>query len=123
MEAGRNRQELCRARILRLEDRRKQMVLQIGRINQIKGEPKIPVIAQLYPQRGPQLLKLRDQLKQVMQQIAERSFIANRLASSVLGHLNTAMRIIAGASGGGGVYNNRGVPKVTARMGVMEAVG
>jgi hypothetical protein len=123
MEAGRSRQELCRTRILRLEDRRRQMALQIGRINQIKGEPKIPVIADLYPARRAQLLALREQLQQVMKQVADRSFIASRLASSVLGHLNTTMRIVAGAAGGGGVYNNRGVPKVTARIGVMEAVG
>ncbi len=123
METSRARQEAARSRILRLELRRRTIVLQIGRINQIKGEPKIPVIAELYPQRRVQLLKLRDELFEAMKKVADRSFVANKVAAAVLGHLNTAMRILAGAVGSGGIYTNRGTPKMAMRIGSIEAVG
>jgi hypothetical protein len=123
MESFRTRQEVSRSRILRLEDRRRGMVQQIARINQIKGEPKIPAIAELYPQRKPQLLALRGELQIAMRAVADRSYIVTRLGSAVLGHLNTAMRILSSAVGNGGMYTNRGVPKVSRRIGVMEAVG
>ena len=123
METSRARQEAARTRIMRLEDRRRGMVMQIARINQIKGEPKIPAIAELYPQRRTQLLALREQLLTAMRKVSDRSFVANKVASGVLGHLNTAMRILAGAVGNGGIYTNRGTPKMARRIGVIEAVG
>jgi hypothetical protein len=123
METSRARQEAARTRIVRLEDRRRNMVMQIARINQIKEEPKIPVIAELYPQRRQQLLKLRQELMTAMQKVADRSFVANKVAGAVLGHLNTAMRILASAVGSGGIYTNRGTPKMARRIGTVEAVG
>lgn len=123
MESCRPRQEATRLRILKLEERRKTLVQQIARINQLKGEPKIPVIADLYPQRRQELMSLRTDLQAAMKAVADRSYIATRLASAVLGHLNTAMRIVATAVGSGGVYTNRGTPRVTGRLGVIEAVG
>jgi hypothetical protein len=92
-------------------------------MNQLKTEPKIPQLAEMFPQRRVQLLKLRADLEKVMKEIESKSYVASRLASAVLGHLNTAMRILAGAVGGAGVYTNRGVAKMTRRIGVMEAVG
>jgi len=123
MEACRTRQEAARSRIIRLENRRKAMVQQIARINQLTGEPQIPALAEIYPQRKAQLLAVRGELQLVMKKIAERSHVATRLASAVLGHLNTAMRIVAGAVGSGGIYTNRGTPKMARRIGVIEAVG
>jgi hypothetical protein len=123
MEAARAMQEVSRSRIIGLENRRRTLVMQIARINQLQTEPKIPQLAEMYPQRRVQLMKLQDQLRTAMKEIASKSFIASKLASAVLGHLNTAMRILAGAVGGGGVYTQRGVPKVARRIGVMEAVG
>jgi hypothetical protein len=58
-----------------------------------------------------------------MRQISDRTHVAGRLASAVLGHLNTALRLFAGAVGQAGVYTKAGVPKVANRIGVMEAVG
>jgi len=123
METSRARQEAARTRIMRLEDRRRNMVMQIARINQLKGEPKIPVIADLYPQRKTQLLNLREELMSAMRKVADRSFVANKVAGAVLGHLNTAMRILASAVGSGGIYTNRGTPKIARRIGMVEAVG
>jgi hypothetical protein len=106
-----------------LEQRRRAQTMQIARINQLPTEPKIPRLIELYPQRRVQLMKLQMDLQMVMKEIASKSYIASKLASAVLGHLNTAMRILAGAVGGGGVYTQRGVPKMVRRIGVMEAVG
>ncbi len=123
MEVARAQQEASRSRVIALENRRRMQVQQIARINQLQTEPKIPQLAEMYPQRKVQLLKLQTDLKSIMQQVADKSFIASKVAAAVLGHLNTAMRILAGAVGGGGVYNQRGVPKMSRRIGVMEAVG
>jgi hypothetical protein len=123
MEVARNLQEASRSRINGIESRRRALVQQIARINQLKTEPKIPQIAEMYPQRRMQLLKLRAELEVMMKEIQTRSYVSSKLASAVLGHLNTAMRILAGAVGGAGVYSNRGVPKVARRIGLMEAVG
>jgi FlgN protein len=123
MEAARRQQEACRARIIALESRRRTQVQQIARINQIQIQPKIPQLIEMYPQRRVQLLKLQGDLRTTMKEVSARSFIASKLASAVLGHLNTAMRILAGAVGGGGVYTQRGTPKMARRIGVMEAVG
>jgi hypothetical protein len=123
MELSRTRQETSKSRINRLESRRRTIVMQLARINQLTGEPKIPALVELYPARRAQLLALRNELHAVMQQVAEKSHVATRVASAVLGHLNTAMRILAGAVGSGGVYTNRGTPNMTRRIGVMEAVG
>jgi len=69
------------------------------------------------------LLQLRDQLRAIMREIADRAVVAGRLAQAVLGHLNTAMRLFADAVGQAGTYTKYGVPRVSARIGVMEAVG
>ena len=49
--------------------------------------------------------------------------MAGRLASAVLGHLNTVVRLLAGAVEKAGLYTKQGIPQVSARIGVMEAVG
>jgi hypothetical protein len=123
MEASRQQQEASRSRIIGLENRRRTQAMQIARINQLQTEPKLPQLAQMYPQRRAQLMQLHSELKAVMNDVATRSYIASKLASAVLGHLNTAMRIISTAVGGGGVYTQRGTPKMSRRIGVMEAVG
>jgi DNA repair exonuclease SbcCD ATPase subunit len=123
MEAARNLQEASRSRINALENRRRILVQQIARMNQLQSQPKIPQLAEMFPSRKAQLLKLRAELETVMKEIQSRSHVASRLASAVLGHLNTAMRILAGAVGGAGVYTNRGVPRVSRRIGMMETVG
>ena len=69
------------------------------------------------------LLKLRDELKKTIEQIQTRTHIAGRFAGAVLGHLNTVVRLIAGAVERAGIYTKNGVPQVSNRIGVMEAVG
>jgi hypothetical protein len=123
MEAARNLQNASRSRIIGLENRRRIVTQQIARVNQLKTEPKIPQLAEMFPQRRVPLLKLRADLETVMKDVQSQSFVSSRVASALLGHMNTAMRILSTAVGGAGVYTNRGVARVTRRIGVMEAVG
>ena len=64
-----------------------------------------------------------DDLRATMNEVARRSGIAGRLANAVLGHLNTAVRLIAGAVEQAGVYSKSGSPQIPVRIGAMEAVG
>jgi hypothetical protein len=116
-------QEATRLRIVALDNRRRNLVQQIARAARIDGDLSISQLAQLYPPRRDALLKLKNELTEVIQQIAARTHVAGRLAGAVLGHLNTVVRIFAGAVEKAGVYTKQGVPQVTARIGVMEAVG
>jgi hypothetical protein len=69
------------------------------------------------------LLGKRDVLRTLAGDVALRANVANKLAGAVLGHLNTAVRAIAGAVKNAGVYTKSGAPRVTGRIGVIEAVG
>jgi hypothetical protein len=106
-----------------LENTRKALITRLMKENKLTGEITISRLAQAFPQRGPGLLLLRDELKKIVQQIQHRSHVAGRLAGAVLGHLNTVVRLIAGAVERAGIYTKRGVPQMSNRIGVMEAVG
>lgn len=123
MEDAGHRQEASRLRITGLDDRRKFLVQQIAKLARVQGTMTLAQIAAANPQIGTKLIALRDELKSLVRQISERTHIAGRLASAVLGHLNTAMRLFAGAVGQAGVYTKHGTPRVSSRIGVMEAVG
>jgi hypothetical protein len=124
MQDAMHRQESSRLRIGNLDNRRRLLVQQIGKLMRMSGEVTLAQIAAAAaPQNGPRLLALRDELKGLIQQIADTTHVAGRLAAAVLGHLNTAMRLFAGAVGQNGTYTKHGVPQVAARIGVMDAVG
>lgn len=117
-------QEASRLRISSLETRRRGVILQIARLSKMnEKDMTLAKLAELNPERSKELLKLRDDLKSIAQEIANKTRIAGRLASAVAGHLNTVMRILAGAVEQAGVYTKHGVPQVSGRIGVMEAVG
>lgn len=115
--------ESCRMRITTLEYKRKTLTLQLAKSLKIAGDLKITQIADLYPAQKPALMKLRADLRELMDQITRKNFIASRVAGAVLGHLNTAVRLLAGAVEKAGLYTKQGVPKVSARIGMMEAIG
>ena len=123
MDAAAHQQEASRLRIGMLENKRKNLVNQIGKLLKHDGQLTITRIAEMNPQRGPLLMKLRDELKSTVQQASAKSHIAGKLAGAVLGHLNTVVRLLAGSVENAGVYSKHGVPQVSARIGVMEAVG
>ncbi len=124
LDAARNQQEASRLRVATLENRRKLLVLQTARA--LKADPAtltVRKLAELHPPRREALLKLREELKSLAEQIAARTHVAGRLAGAVLGHLNTVVRLLAGAVEKAGLYTKHGVPQVSSRIGVMEAVG
>jgi hypothetical protein len=115
--------ETSRVRIIGMDNKRRTLVLQIGKMLRIVGEPKIGQLAELFPHRKQNLLKLRGELKSLLEQLSARNHMAGRVAGAVLGHLNTAMRLLAGAVENAGLYTRRGVPQTVMRIGLMEAVG
>lgn len=118
MQLAQQQQEQCRMHIAALETRRKQVVTALA------SEPvTLTRLAQLYPPHSTRLLHLRDQLKDLVVRITQRTHVVSRLASAVLGHLNVAARLLSGAIEQAGVYTRSGLPKSAGRIGMMEAVG
>lgn len=123
MEAAGAAQESSRLRIAALESRRQQAVAQLARAARVQGTLNIAQIAALFPPRAQALLSLRDELKQLAATVSQKTYICGKVAHAVLGHLNTAVRLLAGAVERAGVYTKQGVPQAAGRIGVMEAVG
>jgi hypothetical protein len=123
MDAAGHQQEASRLRLGALENKRKNLVNQIAKLLKHEGQLTVTRIAELNPQRGALLLKLRDELRSTVERASAKSHVAGKLAGAVLGHLNTVVRLLAGSVENAGVYSKHGVPQVNARIGVMEAVG
>jgi hypothetical protein len=115
-------QEACRLRIATLEARRRAVVQLLTRGAKLDGPVTITKLTTLFPQRRDALLQLRDELKTVATAIAARTKVAGKVAGAVLGHLNTVVRLLAGAVERAGVYTKDGTPQVSRRIGVMEAI-
>jgi hypothetical protein len=118
-----NLQEACRLRIGTIERRRRIVVTQIAAQLKVPEPVTVGQIAGLYPPRAKALLLLRDELKGLAEQIRSSTYVAGKITGAVLGHLNTVVRLLAGAVEKAGIYNKHGVPQVSKRIGVMEAVG
>jgi hypothetical protein len=123
MEAAARAQDSARQRVAAMETRRRLLMTQLVPRQPGAGEPTLQRLAERYPIRAAALLRLREELRAVMQQVAERNAIAGRLAGALLGHMNTVVRLLAGAVEQSGVYTKDGVPRVARRIGAMEAVG
>jgi DNA repair exonuclease SbcCD ATPase subunit len=116
-------QDATRLRVIKLESQRRLLTHQLGKLYKVEGELTITKLIEMLPARAENLKKLRTELRSLMQQIKTKTHISGRVAASVLGHLNTIVRLLAGAVERAGVYTKHGVPKVSARIGAMEAVG
>lgn len=116
-------EEASRLRIAMLEQRRRNAVVQLTRGMNVKDELTLRRLAGLFPARADALMKLRSELKQVVEQIQARTHVTGKLAAAVLGHLNTIVRLVAGVVEKAGLYTKSGVPRVSNRIGVMEAIG
>jgi len=115
-------QEASRLRIATLETKRRGIVSQMARALKLEGEPTLDKIAAYFPVRKEYLLKQRAELKGLMNEILNRTSVGGKLAGAVLGHLNTVVRVLAGAVEQAGLYTKHGVPQVAGRIGVMEAI-
>ena len=99
------------------------MTAQLAKMLRIEGDLTISRLSAAFPAKAQTLTSLRNDLKTAMQAVQSKAHIASRVAGAVLGHLNTAVRLLAGAVEKAGVYTKQGVPKVASRIGAMEAVG
>src|SRR5687767_4569767 len=116
-------QESTRLRIATLDTKRRNLAIQIGKLIRLQGEPTLAQLSQAFPARAVPLRNLRDELRALITAIQSKTTIGARLAGAVLGHLNTAVRLIAGAVENAGVYTKQGTPRVAARIGAIEAIG
>jgi hypothetical protein len=122
MEKWRSAQESARLNILALENRRKTLVAEISA--SVRRAPMtLTQIAQTWPKPGAQLLPLREELRRIIQKISTQTQMSGKLAGSLLGHLNTVVRLVTGVAHTAGVYSRHGVAVVGRRIGAMEAVG
>jgi hypothetical protein len=116
-------QDATRLRVIKLDSHRRLLTLQLTRLYKVEGELTISKLMEMFPARAAHLGKQRDELRSLMQQIKTQTHIAGRVATAVLGHLNTIVRLLAGAVERAGVYTKHGVPRMSSRIGAMEAVG
>jgi hypothetical protein len=123
MDEARNQQEASRLRVAALETKRRLVVSHIAKPLRLEGRVTLTQIADLHPERRDTLLSLRNEIKELAQAIATRTHVTGRLSGAVLGHLNTVVRLLAGAVEKAGLYTKHGVPSVSSRIGMMEAVG
>jgi hypothetical protein len=123
MDEAAKQQEAARLRIAGLEGKRRSAVGQLARAARIAEPLTLQKLAELYPARREALLSLRAELKDAIAQLSARTHVVGRLAGAVLGHLNTVVRLLAGAVEQAGTYTKNGIPRVAPRIGVMEAVG
>ena len=116
-------QEASRLRIATIENRRRQLAQQLGLMLRIEAPVTITKLAEALPQMRDRLLSLGNAIKAVVGEIERRVTVGSRLAGAIMGHLNTVVRLVAGVVEQAGLYTRDGVPKVSGRIGVMEAVG
>ena len=116
-------QDASRIRVVGLDQRRRLIVLALAKTLNVQGEPTLKQLAALHPEHATSLLALRTELKQVVEQTSLRTFVGGKVAGAVLGHLNTVVRLVAGAVERAGIYTKSGIPKMSARIGGLEAVG
>lgn len=116
-------QETSRTRIIQADARRRLIVANIARQAKLGGEPTLSRIATAFPPHRDSLLAMRDELKSLATQIKSKTAVTAKIAQSLLGHLNTAVRLLASAVEKGGTYTKQGAPKLTRRLGSIEAVG
>jgi len=116
-------QEGSRIRLLSLDAQRRNLAAQLARDLRIPGEVTLAGLAKLHPARSQALLQLRREMRETIDAIRLRTNVSSRLANAVLGHLNTALRIFAGAIHKAGLYTKQGTPRIASRIGVMETIG
>mgnify|MGYP000319757972 CR=1 FL=1 len=123
LEASAQEQEAARLRITALEARRRAIIAQLSQTMRLGPKPTLAQVADASPAARARLLALRQRLKQAATAVSNRAQIASRVAGAVLGHLNTAVRLISGAVEQAGLYTRNGTPQSSARIGLLEAVG
>jgi hypothetical protein len=116
-------QDAVRHRIVSLETRRRQIVMHLARGLRIEGQPTLAAIAEKLPGDRARLLQLRERLRGLVAQVSTRATVSGRVANALVGHLNTAVRLLAGAVEQAGLYTRQGTAQSPSRIGNLEALG
>jgi flagellar FlgN protein len=123
MSSSAHQQELSRTRLVSLDAQRRVLATRLAAEFRIPGEVTLAGLANLNPARASGLLQLRRDMRETIDAVRERTNVSSRLAAAVIGHLNTTLRIFAGALQKAGLYTKQGIPRLASRIGVMEAIG
>ena len=115
--------DATRMRIAGLDGKRKALVNQLAGMLKLPANTTLRRLAEAIPQHKQALLALREQLRAKVSEVATRSTVAGRVAGALLGHLNTVVRLLVGAAEQAGIYTKQGTPRVSTRIGVIEAIG
>jgi hypothetical protein len=123
MTSSAHQQEASRTRLQSLDAQRRTLATRLAAELRTPGEVTLAGLANLNPPRAAALLQLRRDMRETIDAIRERTSVSSRLAAAVIGHLNTTLRIFAGALQKAGLYTKQGTPRLASRIGVMEAIG
>lgn len=116
-------QDRLRIQLSQLENRRKNSLSAVARAYKLSVMPTLAQVADLEPAHRQEILQLRDDLQRVTQELANRWLMVLRLAGALLGHLNSAVKLLAGATQQAGTYTRQGGTMLSGRIGVVDAVG
>jgi flagellar biosynthesis/type III secretory pathway chaperone len=108
IEKASKKQQSQLAVIQQLEKRRQFILTQLARQHRAAGSFTLEQLAQTYPQRKLILLQMRQELREVLERVKVKNEAAARVASSALGNLNTALRVIASKTGNAATYDRNG---------------
>lgn len=127
MEDAAGLAESTRLRIVNLESRRKTLTTYLALSLRLDAGATLGRLAEALPPAHAgakkRLIAMRQQLRELIGQVSTRSQVAGKLATGVLGHLNTVVRLLSGAVEQAGLYTKQGTPRVSSRIGMLEAVG
>lgn len=103
-----------RNRLGKLEQHRKAIFTKLG------GKT-LTELANRHGAGGATILKLRTELQRITDQVGQQSRLTSKIAAGMLGHLNTAVRVLTEAAGQTGLYDKHGSPKLRRRMSLYMA--
>lgn len=115
--------EASRSRVVILEKRRLTVMAQVIRTHKFAANVTLAEIADAVPAHKVSLMKLREQLRGLTSEIAAKTSVSAKVAAAMMGHLNTVVRLVAGAVKTASAYTKQGQRAIAARVGVIEAVG
>ncbi|MEM8872731.1 MAG: flagellar protein FlgN [Planctomycetota bacterium] len=108
------KQSDLRNRLGKLEQHRKAIFAKLGATT-------LSELAARNGAAGLTVLKLRRELQRISAELGHQSKLTRKVASGMLGHLNTAVRVLTEAAGETGMYDKDGSPTRRRRMSLYMA--
>jgi hypothetical protein len=115
-------QDQSRQTIAQLDIRRRAVLQQLMPRTRNAQQLTLSRLAEQFPDRKMLLLQLRDELKNLVERIQQKTLLIGKIAAGVMGHLNATVRIIASAASGPATYTRSGLTTTPARISSIEAV-